>query len=115
MTSNRVSVEKRRFVCSRTVQSSLRARTRSRRGLPGLGAGRGLYFFGANDSRYTDLIASTDQWPNNPGEKVGLLTVAKLGKGTWTYVGLGLWRQLPAGTQGAYRIMANLISRPRAK
>jgi len=76
---------------------------------------RGLYFFGANDSRYTDLIASTDQWPNNPGEKVGLLTVAKLGKGTWTYVGLGLWRQLPAGTQGAYRIMANLISRPRAK
>lgn len=76
---------------------------------------RGLYFFGANDPRYTDLLASTDSWPNNPGEKLGLLTVAKLGKGTWTYVGLGLWRQLPAGTQGAYRIMANLISRPRSK
>jgi LmbE family N-acetylglucosaminyl deacetylase len=76
---------------------------------------RGLYFFGANDPRYTDLLASTDPWPNNPGEKVGLLTVAKLGKGTWTYVGLGLWRQLPAGTQGAYRIMANLISKQRVK
>jgi len=35
------------------------------------------------------------------------------GKGTWTYVGLGLWRQLPAGVPGAYRIMANLVSKPR--
>jgi LmbE family N-acetylglucosaminyl deacetylase len=76
---------------------------------------RGLYFFGANDPRYTDLLASTDAWPNNPGEKRGLLTVAKVGKGTWTYVGLGLWRQLPAGTPGAYRIMANLIAKQRAK
>ena len=50
---------------------------------------RGLYFFGANDPRYTDLLASTDTWPNNPGEKRGMLTVATLGKGTWTYVGLG--------------------------
>jgi hypothetical protein len=74
---------------------------------------RGLYFFGANDPQYTDLLASSDPWPNNPGEKVGLLTVARLGKGTWTYVGLGLWRQLPAGVPGAYRIMANLVSRPR--
>jgi LmbE family N-acetylglucosaminyl deacetylase len=74
---------------------------------------RGLYFFGAGDAQYADLLASTDPWPNNPGEKVGLLTVARLGKGTWTYVGLGLWRQLPAGVPGAYRILANLISRPR--
>jgi hypothetical protein len=26
------------------------------------------------------------------------------------YVGLGLWRQLPAGTDGAYKLMANLVS-----
>ena len=26
------------------------------------------------------------------------------------YVGLGLWRQLPSGTEGAYRLFANLIS-----
>jgi LmbE family N-acetylglucosaminyl deacetylase len=76
---------------------------------------RGLYFFGSNDPRYTDLLAATDPWPNNPGEKEGMLTVATLGKGTWTYVGLGLWRQLPAGVPGAYRIMANLISRTRAQ
>lgn len=70
---------------------------------------RGLYFFGANDPRYTDILAASDPWPFNPGEKKGLLTAAQLGKGTWTYVGLGLWRQLPAGTPGAYRILANLI------
>ena len=70
---------------------------------------RGLYFFGANDPRYTDVLAATDPWAFNPGEKKGMLTVAQLGKGTWTYVGLGLWRQLPAGTPGAYRILANLI------
>jgi LmbE family N-acetylglucosaminyl deacetylase len=75
---------------------------------------RGLYFFGAGDARYVDLLAATDPWPNNPGEKKGLLTVAPLGQGTWAYVGLGLWRQLPAGTPGAYRILANLISKPRA-
>ena len=76
---------------------------------------RGLYFFGANDSQYTDLLAATDPWPNNQGAKVGMLTTAQVGKGTWTYVGLGLWRQLPAGVPGAYRIMANLISQPRAE
>ena len=28
----------------------------------------------------------------------------------WIYIGLGLWRQLPAGTDGAYKLMANLLS-----
>lgn len=75
---------------------------------------RGLYFFGARDPKYVDLLAATDPWPNNPGEKKGMLTVAPLGRGTWTYVGLGLWRQLPAGVPGAYRLMANLVGKPRA-
>jgi len=34
-----------------------------------------------------------------------------VGKGHWVYVGLGLWRQMAAGTDGAYQLMANLISR----
>lgn len=76
---------------------------------------RGLYFFGANDARYKDVLAATDPWAYNAGEKTGMLTTAQLGKGTWTYVGLGLWRQLPAGTAGAYRILANLIAKPRIK
>ncbi len=76
---------------------------------------RGLYFLNAKDARYVDILAATDPWPNNPGEKKGMLTTASVGKGTWTYVGLGLWRQLPAGTTGAYRLMANILSRPRGR
>jgi LmbE family N-acetylglucosaminyl deacetylase len=116
VTSNRVSVEEApiRVLEEGTVELTSPNRITAA-DFQGWVQERGLYFFGANDAAYTDLLASTDAWPNNPGEKRGLLTVAKLGKGTWTYVGLGLWRQLPAGTPGAYRIMANLISRPRAK
>ena len=35
---------------------------------------------------------------------------ARHGEGRWLYLGLGLWRQLPAGTPGAYRLLANLLS-----
>jgi hypothetical protein len=35
---------------------------------------------------------------------------AQYGKGRWVYVGLGLWRELPAGVDGAYQLLANLIS-----
>ena len=38
-----------------------------------------------------------------------------IGKGRWIYLGLGLWRQLPAGTDGAYQLLANLISLPKAR
>jgi hypothetical protein len=74
---------------------------------------RGLYFLGARDPRYLELLSSADPFPKNPGEKKGILVDAPVGKGTWTYVGLGLWRQLPAGTPGAYRLLANILSRPR--
>jgi hypothetical protein len=39
---------------------------------------------------------------------------AQVGKGRWMYVGLGLWRQLPAGTEGAYQLLANLLSAGKA-
>lgn len=74
---------------------------------------RGLYFFDARDPRYVDVLKSSDPWAKNPGEKKGLLVEAKVGKGTWSYIGLGLFRQLPSGTPGAYRILANAVSRPR--
>src|SRR5687767_14455515 len=75
---------------------------------------RGLYFLDdtGRDPQYTDLIEFTDPFPNNPGAKRGALVEAKVGQGRWIYVGLGLWRQLPAGTDGAYRLMANLLSLP---
>jgi LmbE family N-acetylglucosaminyl deacetylase len=73
---------------------------------------RGLYFLdqAGRDPQYADLIEFTDPFPANQGVKRGALVEAKVGKGRWLYVGLGLWRQLPAGTDGAYRLMANLLS-----
>ena len=51
-----------------------------------------------------------DPFEYNKGHKRGALVEARFGKGRWLYVGLGLWRQLPSGTEGAYRLFANLIS-----
>ena len=75
---------------------------------------RGLYFLGDRDPRYRDLVALEDPFPYNKGEKRGALVETPYGKGRWVYVGLGLWRQLPAGTDGAYQLLANLISLPKA-
>jgi LmbE family N-acetylglucosaminyl deacetylase len=71
---------------------------------------RGLYFLGDRDPRYIDLVRTEDPFPFNAGPKTGALVEAKIGKGRWIYIGLGLWRQLPAGTDGAYRLFANLLS-----
>jgi LmbE family N-acetylglucosaminyl deacetylase len=71
---------------------------------------RGTYFLGQKDPRYVDLLRSTDPFPLNPGPKTGILVEARVGRGLWIYTGLGLWRQLPAGTDGAYQLLANLIS-----
>jgi LmbE family N-acetylglucosaminyl deacetylase len=73
---------------------------------------RGLYFFdtAGRDPQIVDLLELEDPFPYNKGAKRGALVEARVGQGRWIYVGLGLWRQLPAGTDGAYRLMANLIS-----
>jgi len=75
---------------------------------------RGLYFLGEKDKKYVDLISMTDSFKDNPGEKLGSLVEGKIGKGRWLYLGLGLWRQLPAGTDGAYQLLANLLSLGKA-
>jgi LmbE family N-acetylglucosaminyl deacetylase len=69
---------------------------------------RGLYFAGEIDAKYTPLIA----W-NDPGEKPlnGALITCDFGKGRYTYTGISLFRELPAGVPGAYRLLANLLSR----
>jgi LmbE family N-acetylglucosaminyl deacetylase len=74
---------------------------------------RGLYFLGKKDPRYVDLVRLTDPFELNPGAKTGALVEARAGKGRWLYIGLGLWRQLPAGTPGAYELLANLLSLSR--
>jgi LmbE family N-acetylglucosaminyl deacetylase len=68
---------------------------------------RGLYFLNTWDEQYTPLLEMAD-----PGEapKGGSLLVAEYGEGTYVYVGLALFRQLPAGVPGAYRLFANLLA-----
>jgi len=75
---------------------------------------RGLYFLGEKDARYVDLVQLEDPFEFNKGPKRGALVDAQVGKGRWMYVGLGLWRQLPAGTEGAYQLLANLLSAGKA-
>ena len=76
---------------------------------------RGIQLLAENDPRYLELLAGTDPFPYNAGEKRGLLVDAKVGKGTWTYVGLALFRQVPAGVPGGWRLLANLVSRPSGR
>jgi hypothetical protein len=76
---------------------------------------RGLNFVAARDPRYEDILGFSDPFPLNPGEKRGALVDAPVGRGRWTYVGLGLFRQLPAGVPGAYRLLANIVGRPRGR
>lgn len=68
---------------------------------------RGLYFASDWNPAYSALLEMAD-----PGEKAsaGGLIVAPYGKGFFVYTGLSLFRQLPAGVPGAYRLLANLIA-----
>jgi LmbE family N-acetylglucosaminyl deacetylase len=67
---------------------------------------RGLSFAHTWDPAYTPLLSMKD--PDTPDLKGGLL-VAKVDKGLYVYTGLALFRQLPAGVPGAYRLFANLL------
>jgi LmbE family N-acetylglucosaminyl deacetylase len=71
---------------------------------------RGLYFLGDKDPKYVDLLSVEEPFPDNKGVKTGALVAAPVGKGRWLYVGLGLWRQAPAQTEGAYQLLANLVA-----
>jgi hypothetical protein len=73
---------------------------------------RGSKFMTEWDPQYKPLIECHDR--GQPPQRGGLLQ-AHYGKGTFTYLGLALYRQLPAGVPGAYRLLANLVSASRAK
>ena len=68
---------------------------------------RGLYFGQEWDAAYTPILRM-----NDPGEAPadGSLLVAAHGQGHVVYTGLSFFRQLPAGTPGAYRLFENLIA-----
>ena len=68
---------------------------------------RATYMPSTFDRNYSPVLQMND--PDEPPNKSGLL-VASYGKGTYVYVTLALFRQLPNGVPGAARILLNLIS-----
>lgn len=68
---------------------------------------RNLYNFSTMDAKYVGLLESHD-----PGEaeNKGGLVIADIGKGKYIYCSYSLFRQLPAGVPGAYRLLANMLS-----
>jgi LmbE family N-acetylglucosaminyl deacetylase len=68
---------------------------------------RGSKFFSKWDTAYVPIISTQDvgQAPQSGG-----WLMAKYGKGNYTYCAYSFHRQLPYAVEGAYRIMANLIS-----
>lgn len=68
---------------------------------------RGLYFAHVWDTAYTPLLRAAD--PGEPAKDGGLLA-APLGEGRYVYCAWALFRQLPEGVPGAYRLLANLAA-----
>lgn len=67
---------------------------------------RGLYFPEKVDERYEKLLEMNDR--SEPANNTSLIT-APFGKGRFTYMSLSMFRQLPAGVPGAYRLIQNII------
>ncbi len=68
---------------------------------------RGHGFMQKWDSHYHALVETHD--PEQDPQLGGLL-VARYGRGFYIYDAFALYRQLPSGVPGAYRILANLVS-----
>jgi LmbE family N-acetylglucosaminyl deacetylase len=67
---------------------------------------RNLYNFSTFDPKYTGLLESHDA--GEPANNGGLV-VADIGKGKYIYCSYSMFRQLPAGVPGAYRLFANIL------
>ena len=73
---------------------------------------RGAYFLGDWDPKFKPLMACHD--PGEPDLQGGEV-IAEYGKGLYVYTAYAWFRQLPKGVPGAYRLIANLVSLPKAK
>ena len=71
---------------------------------------RGRGFLISWDARYQAPLETHD--PGQAPQRGGLL-YARYGRGVYVYTALALYRQLPEGVPGAYRLFANLLSLPR--
>jgi LmbE family N-acetylglucosaminyl deacetylase len=68
---------------------------------------RGHGFLESWDKQYEALVETRD--PDQDPQRGGLL-LAHYGKGAYIYDAFALYRQLPSGVPGAYRLLANLVS-----
>lgn len=73
---------------------------------------RGSKFLSEWDPSYKPIISSHDQ---GQAPQQGGWLMAKFGTGHYTYFAYSLHRQLPYGVEGAYRILANLVSYGKSK
>ena len=71
---------------------------------------RGHSFLKTWDPQYVSPLETHD--PDQDPQKGGLV-YARYGRGVYVYVAFALYRQLPDGVPGAYRLFANLLSLPR--
>ncbi|MBP6432100.1 MAG: PIG-L family deacetylase [Ferruginibacter sp.] len=69
---------------------------------------RSVYHAEKIDSNYKRILGFKDFGETQ--EQDGSLIIADYGKGKFVYTGLALFRQLPAGVPGAYRLFANLLA-----
>jgi hypothetical protein len=67
---------------------------------------RASYMPSTFDAHYRTMLSMND--PGEPVNRAAILA-ASYGKGTYIYVPLALFRQLPAGVPGSARIFANLL------
>jgi len=68
---------------------------------------QGLYYPNNFDKAFTPILSSNDK---GESAKEGALLIAPYGKGNYIYTGLSLFRELPEGVSGAYKLLSNLIS-----
>ncbi len=68
---------------------------------------RGLNFASQWDQRYEPLFESND--PNESPQR-GITLYTRYGKGAYVFTSFSMFRQLPAGVPGAFRIFANFLS-----
>ncbi len=73
---------------------------------------RNLYTLTSWDPAYVPLLESHD---SGEKESLGGMLYLELGKGKYVYTAYSWFRQLPVGNPGAYRILANMLSLPKAK
>ena len=71
---------------------------------------RSVYEAENTDSNYVSILGMNDA--GEPQRK-GSLIVANYGKGRFVYSSVAFFRQLPAGVPGAYRLIANLLAKPK--